>query len=148
MPTEGVLTASPRAEAATLGEIRLHAKDGQLHGTAIQYERDDVMDNIGYWTSVSDFVTWTFTVPFPASFSVVVEQASLKGCGGEYAIVIGSERLVAKPVETGGWENFMRCQIGNVNIIRAGEHTLKGQAIRIQGDGLFNLRTITLLPRK
>jgi hypothetical protein len=128
--------------------LRFEAKNAERHGTQIQYETDEVMENIGYWNVKDDYVTWKFKFSASASFFVIVEQACIKGCGGVYAVALGSERLQANVVETGTWQNFSRCRIGRFNITTPGEYILKVEPVKTKGEGipLMNLRAVFLYP--
>lgn len=126
--------------------LRFQAKDAKLHGDALKYENGKEWENIGYWGSTSDYVTWKLTASRPSRFLVVIEQSCIKGCGGKYEIMVGSQRLSGSVQETSGWKCFVRCQIGSIAIQDSGEHTLKVQAVQIQGGALMNLRLLILEP--
>jgi hypothetical protein len=130
----------------TNSSFRFEAKNAEKHGNNLKYEDDKEWENIGYWYSTNDYVTWNFTTSRPMRFLVVVEQACIKGCGGKYEVVIGSQRLAANVQETGSWKNFIRCQLGDIGVKNPGQHTLKVQAIQIPGGALMNLRLIILQP--
>ncbi len=124
--------------------LRFNAMDAELHGDALKYENGREWENIGYWASTNDYVIWKFNSPRPIRFLVVVEQSCIKGCGGKYEIIVGSQRLAGDVQETGSWKNFIRCKLGNITVQDAGEITLKVQAVQVQGGALMNLRLIIL----
>ena len=129
-----------------VSRLRFVARDAELHGAVIKYEHDEVMDNIGYWNSAGDFVTWKFEIVRPASFSAVIEQACAKGCGGTYALTIGTERIESNVIETGTWQNFTRSQLGRINITKPGKYEMKVEPITLKGGALMNLKAIDLFP--
>ena len=140
---ESILVAE--AKAPSVGaDIRLEAKDAERVGSTIQYENDEVMENIGYWSKKEDGVQWKFTIPQPRSFWVVVEQACARGSGGEYVLECGESRQRTKVVPTGSWQNFVRVRVGKVTLPSAGENILKLAPAEIAGDALMNVRRVIL----
>jgi hypothetical protein len=62
---------------------------------------------------------------------------------GQYSVTMGVVQLTAQVPEAGTWLNYMRCRVGHVHVGRPGEHTIKVKPLRIQGDALMNLRTLS-----
>ena len=104
------------------------------------------MDNIGYWYSASDFATWQFDAIRPGTFSVIIDQSCARGCGGKYAVILGSERIEATVLVTGKWENYTRLKLGSFAVPRSGRFELKVQPIEIIGEALMNIRMFVLRP--
>jgi arylsulfatase A len=126
--------------------FRFEARNAEHHGKTIRYEDDEEWDNIGYWYTKNDYVTWELTTYNPGKFSVIIEQSCIKGCGGTYEIKIGSQSLSGTVLETGDWKKFVRSKLGEIKVGKAGEHTLEVKPVQIQGQALMNLRLIILQP--
>jgi hypothetical protein len=126
--------------------LRFRAQDAERHGDNLKYESEKEWENIGYWYSVNDYVTWRFSTSRPTRFLVILEQSCIKTCGGKYEIIIGSQKLEGTVQDTGDWKKFVRCQIGEIAAQEAGEYTLKVRATQLQGGALMNLRLVILDP--
>ena len=58
--------------------FRFEAKDAARHGDTLKYEGDKEWENIGYWYSTNDYVTWKFSITRPTRFIVIIEQSCIK----------------------------------------------------------------------
>lgn len=127
--------------------IRLEAKDAERHGGVITYESDGVMQNIGYWNSINDYVTWKFYASLAGTYEVIVEQSCQAGNGGEYSVEVGNAKLTAIVQVTGAgtWLNFVRRRVGQIAIPRTGMHTLRVSPVQMAGPSLMNLRMVFLI---
>lgn len=124
-------------------QMQFRAGDAKLYGP--KFEEDEIMESIRFQNK-NDLVQWEFSISKPAVFLVVIEQACENGCGGEYEISIGSERLVAEVKETGSREAFTHYKAGHLPITVGGEHTLAIKAITLRGNGLMNLKSVLFYP--
>lgn len=139
-------TPTGSASQSPTFDIRLEAADATLHGATLQYEGDERQENIGYWSSLSDSVSWTFYVSQPTSLYIVVEQACdpKAGGGGEYVIQCGAQKLTSPVFNTGSWLSFVRVRVGRITITKAGTHTIVVQPSKIPNSALMNLRRLIL----
>lgn len=136
----------PIAQAAD-GTILLHAKEVNVHGTAVRYEPQPHKNTIGYWTRLEDWVSWEFEVARPGPFKVEILQGCGNGSGGsDVAFSVGNQTLTVKVVETGGFQNFIPREIGVFRIARPGVYTLAVKPRMKPGPAVMDLRSVTLRP--
>src|SRR5262249_24099919 len=55
-----------------IGDIRLFARDAQVHAQTMRYEPQPNKDVLGFWTNVSDWADWEFDVPSDGTYEVEV----------------------------------------------------------------------------
>ena len=135
----------PRVTPAR-GDIRLHAKDAQIHGKTLRYEPQPNKDVLGYWTDVNDWAEWTFETPAAGVYEVEVQQGCGDGSGGtEVGVVADNQRLKFTVQETGHFQSFILRVIGDVNL-SAGPHTLAVKPRTKPGAAVMDLRRVVLRP--
>jgi len=138
-------------EATTMqaegGTITLHARDAEPHGSNIRYEEGGGKDNIGFWTTAEDYVTWVLRVSKGGEFDVEITYACTDPGGSEYVVEVGDQKLEAKVESTGSWTSFETKPLGRMKL---GEdrHTLTVKAKSKVGEGVMNLQSIVLTPAK
>lgn len=128
------------------GQLTLHARDADLHGTTVRYPSGGGQESIGFWTNIDDWVSWPIRLDKPGKYRVEINYGCDRGQGGgEYAVQIADQELVAKAQDTGGWFQRVTQAVGDVNVA-AGAHTL---AIRLKtkpGIAVMDLVHVTLQP--
>lgn len=126
------------------GIMQLKAIDAKVSGSA-RYESDKQC--IGYWTNMSDTVSWTFEVDKPQHFSVWTEIACEKGSGGsEVEFHINDTILHMTVSETLGWSHFVNVPLGVVTIKKPGKVNVKVLAKTKPGNAVMNLKHVQLVP--
>jgi alpha-L-fucosidase len=132
------------------GRLVLRAADADLVGHAIQVEHKDNQPNIGFWTNASDHVQWTVQVDRPGTFDVeLVYACDPPSAGSTYTIAAsGAPSLAGKVAATGGWADFQTARPGILRIERPGPATITIKPDRKAGEGVMNLRSITLVPAR
>ena len=100
---EAVKGRSPLVTPA-IGDVRLLARDAQVHGTKLRYEPEPFKNTLGYWTEAADSAEWTFDAPEAGRYEVEVHQ----GCGGN----------------NGGSEVEVRARRADAPLHRPGNRTL------------------------
>jgi len=128
--------------------IVLHARDAILHGSRIQYEVGGGKDNIGFWTDPKDYAQWGLRVVTDGQYEVQVTYACPnQSAGSEFVVEILGQELAAKVKGTGSWVAFNSEKLGVVKL-SPGRHTLAVKAKNRTGEGVMNLRAVTLTPTK
>ena len=129
------------------GQIVLHARDAQTHGATIRYEPQPQKNTIGYWTKAEDWVSWDLDVIAPGAFSVEILQGCGQGSGGsEVDFAFDTQVLSTVVQDTGGFQNFVTRDIGQVRFDKAGRYTLSVKAKKKPGLAVMDLRSVTLRP--
>jgi hypothetical protein len=135
----------PRITAAT-GDIRLHARDAQVHGKTLRYEPQPHKDVLGYWTNADDWVDWEFDVSAAGTYEVEVQQGCGDGSGGaEVAVEVGGRILTFSVQETGHFQQLILRAIGTVEL-PAGRATLAVKPQSKPGAAVMDLRRVVLRP--
>jgi alpha-L-fucosidase len=126
------------------GSFDLRAEDALVKGHA-RYEAGDKRA-IGFWTNVSDTITWTFQVPRAGEYSVELEYAcDPASAGSEVEVRADKGGVTTKIGSTGSWSAFQRAAVGRLPFAE-GEATLTVKALSKPGDGVMNLRSVRLRP--
>jgi len=130
------------------GSVILSAADADLHG-GLHLEENDGKSNIGFWTRKNAFVAWQFKVTKPGKFDVELEMACKAGSeGSEYTVAVGKESVKSKVESTGGWQAYQTKNVGQISIPECGVVELAVKALGKKGEGVMNLRSVTLKPVK
>ena len=123
------------------GSFHLQAADAEIVGSTAQLEGE----NIGYWTTTSDYVQWKLNVAHPGTFEVSLDYACEPGsAGSEYQMIAGDQKLDGKINSTGSWRHFRTVKVGQIRIDHAGEVTVQVKPLSKPGLGVMNLRTLIL----
>jgi len=126
------------------GNILLHARDVNIHGTTVRYEPQPNKNTVGYWTKQEDWVSWDFEVTKGGKFTVVPMQGCGKGSGGaEVAFEVAGQVLKMTVEDTGGFQNFKEREIGVVEL-KPGKYTLSVKPLSKPGKAVMDLRQVEL----
>jgi len=141
---DGQLPAALIVSAAN-GSITLHARDVETHGTSVRYEPQPYKNTVGYWTKADDWVSWDFQVTEAGTFSVEILQGCGKGSGGsEVDFVVGNQSLKVVVQDTGGFQEFVRREIGQLRFEKPGRYTLSVRPKTKPGVAVMDLRQVVL----
>jgi arylsulfatase A-like enzyme len=127
------------------GDIRLLARDAQVHGTKMHYEDAPQKNTLGFWTQQEDWASWEFTVPEAGKFEVEVLQGCGSTGGSKVAVEVGGQALGFVVEPTGHFQNFIQRTIGVVEL-SAGKQTLAVKPQTKQGAAVMDLRRVVLRP--
>jgi len=130
------------------GAVLLRAAVAKIDGDRAQYESGGAKDNIGFWTSAEDNVSWNFTIDRPGVFEIEVTQACEGDGGSAYVVSVAGQDSEATVKGTGNWDRYVTEKIGAVKLDAAGEYTLKVVPGKLVGSALMNLRSVRLVPVK
>jgi alpha-L-fucosidase len=104
------------------GNIALPVANAQLTG-AIQTEQKGEHENLGFWDSAFDSVSWKFNVPAAATYEISFETAAANS-GSEVVVEMAGQKLNVPIPGTGAWETFKPIIAGRVEITKTGEQIL------------------------
>ncbi len=136
----------PNPQAAD-GSVTLPAKTADVHGVMVRFEPLPHKNTLGYWVRADDWVSWEFEITKPGSFRVEILQGCGTGSGGsEVDFSIAGKSLPVVVEETGGFQKFVRREIGNVTIEQPGRHTLTVKPRTKPGVAVMDLREVRLVP--
>ena len=128
------------------GSVDLQAIDAKVAGSTAQYESDK--GAIGYWTSPTDCINWTFNLKKAGDFHVQIELACEPGAqGSTYLVQADGNWVNAKVPDTGGWTKFVKLDLGVLTIAHPGLTTVTVKPMTMPGFAVMNLKSIRLKPR-
>lgn len=129
------------------GVLLCHAREAEVHGQSARYEEGGGKDNIGFWTSASDYVTWNVSVPARGRYRVIVTYACPpENAGSRFTVgVEGRQRLEGTVESTGSWSTFRDFVLGEMTV-PAGKHTLSVRVVEMPRGAVMNLQKVTLEP--
>jgi len=131
------------------GRIVLRADRAVIHGNSAKYESGGGKDNIGFWTNASDWVSWPVKVTQPGTFKVEVTYAAAPGSGGaRYHVCADAQKVAGTVKETGAWNAFKTVPLGEIKIPKAGAVSVAVKPQSKPGEGVMNLKAVTLTPAK
>lgn len=131
------------------GSVTLPARTADVHGVMLRYEPLPHKNTLGFWTRGDDWASWEFRISKPGRFRVEILQGCGKGSGGsEVDFSIGDEKLAVTVEETGGFQDFLKREIGSIAIAEPGRHTLTVKPRKKPGLAVMDLREVRLVPEK
>jgi arylsulfatase A len=137
---------SPNAQGPD-GSITLPASTAEVHGVMLRFEPLPHKDTLGYWVRPDDWASWEFDVRKPGDFDVEGLIGCGKGSGGSLVeFRVGDRALRLTVPVTGGFQDFVKQQLGRVSIAREGRHRLEVRAISKPGAAVMDVRQVRLVP--
>jgi hypothetical protein len=125
------------------GPITLAAKDANGSGGVVFNKQKDALEG---WKSKEASATWTLPFPLKAGgYEVVLEMASAPGSGGKITVKEDFHTLTRTLTATKGWDDFASQSLGTLRV-KANATGLSMTALTVEGDGLFLLRAVKLVP--
>jgi hypothetical protein len=104
-------------------------------------------NTLGYWVRADDWASWEFQIAKPRSFRVEILQGCGNGSGGsEVDFLVADQTLEVTVQETGGFQNFVRREIGTIKIDQPGRYTLSVKPRKKPGLAVMDLREVRLVP--
>lgn len=135
------------------GDIRLAARDAQVHGSKLRYEPEPYKNVLGYWTNVSDWAEWEFNVVDAGRYDVEIQQGCGDGSGGARVILEIApatrnppQKLEFAVQETGHFQHMILRNVGTVEV-PAGSTRIAVRPQTKPGPAVMDLRRIVLRPR-
>jgi alpha-L-fucosidase len=131
------------------GVVELPAKMADIHnvfGTNARLEGEKGKENIGSWMSPEVWVEWSLEVKHGGLFEVCIEVATGMP-ETNLELVVGSSRLDAAIVSTGGDDQYKKVSLGKIEVPEAGVYSLRMKPVKKQ-EKPINLRSASLIPGK
>ncbi len=131
----------PRAN----GAIVLGADAASIHGDTPQIEAKSGVNDIGYWGSASDFVSWDFDVKAPGEYAVTIDYACAADAGGSgFTVETAGQSLTSVTVSTRSWDTFQSRPLGPLTLAKMGKQTLTFKPRSLPPWKGIALRSVTL----
>jgi hypothetical protein len=144
----GPATPAAPVQPGPEGQLSLLAELAEVHGTRVRYERESGMDNIGYWTSADDYVTWWFQAREAGFYRVELTfSCNDTDEGSTFVVAVGSEQLPGKVRATGTWRDFQTEELGRIHLSQGKNVLVVWPKAKSRG-AVMNLREIRLTPVK
>jgi alpha-L-fucosidase len=157
-PIVSVIKIEIEGELKVEAVIPKQAKDGKvtidpgfadLHnrlGTQLEVKEKSGKEYIGNWGNPGAWVSWTFSINTPGSYSIKAEIASEKSSSISWNLA-NEKRKNSEISATGEFDDFQTMDIGVLEITKPGVHTLEIRPNRDNWNQL-NLRSVFLEPVK
>ncbi|NLH98578.1 MAG: alpha-L-fucosidase [Chthonomonadales bacterium] len=110
-------------EAQPDGSFTLKIEDAALHGPGIRPERRGDRDNLGFWDSAGDWVSWKLRVTQVGPYEVRFMCATPHSGAALSVELSGAKKTVAVPA-SGSWDEYRSIVVGPFQVKKAGEITL------------------------
>lgn len=136
----------PSPQAAD-GRVVLHARTAEVHGVMLRFEPLPHKNTLGYWVRADDWASWDFTVKTAGAFDVSALIGCGNGSGGsKVSFRVGAQSLDHQVVETGGFQNFVRRDLGRLTFDAPGRYRMEVRAGAKPGPAVMDLREVVLTP--
>jgi arylsulfatase A-like enzyme len=131
------------------GSITLPARTAEVHGVMLRFEPLPHKNTLGYWVRADDWASWEFQLSKPGTFRLEILQGCGKGSGGsEVDFLVAGQTFPVTVEETGGFQNFVRREMGTVKIDEPGRYTLSVKPRKKPGVAVMDLREVRLAPAR
>ena len=127
------------------GQLTLSADNAILHGENLKLEEQGGKSCIGYWDKGAEWVSWNAQIARPGKYKVSATIATISA-GANFAIKVGGEVIAAAAPPTGGWDQFVARDLGELEIKQSGQLEVKVYAPDATTWQPINLNSIRLIP--
>lgn len=131
-----------------VGPIQLLASEAQMHpgkdGSSANVEGEEGNRNIGYWTSIRSWVSWTVQVSKPGTYTLKA-IAGTPAAATSFYVQMGNTEFATTIKGTGDYNNYQEATLGAIRIEKAGTYTLSIKPDAQQWNAM-NVRKIILIP--
>lgn len=122
--------------------LELKAAEAKTNGSNAAYEA--AKNCIGFWTSQSDTVEWEFDAR-RGEVGVEIEIACPEdSAGATFEVQVSGQTLKGTVAATGGWDKFVKVNLGKVSIVAPGRTKLVVKPTSKPGYAVMNLRAVRL----
>ena len=136
----------PNPQSET-GEVVLHARTAEVHGSTLRFEPLPHKNTLGYWSVVEDWASFEFEMSRPGRFAVEALVGCGKGSGGSVVeFRFEGQTLTLIVPETGGFQAFRKQDLGTISLERKGRQRLEVRPIWKAGPAVMDLREVRLIP--
>lgn len=132
----------PRQDAT--GAISLSADLAEFTGS-VAYEKSKAA--LGFWTKPESTVSWEFGCSVPGTYKVYADLACADDTDGSLvSFNVDKTELQFVIPKTGGWDKFVRREIGTVTLSKVGKVSVHIKARMMPGYAVMNLKGLRLEP--
>ena len=133
-----------RISADAAGTFLLTPATCEIYGPTITFEPQH--QNLGWWSSADDFVTWTLEVPKTGRYEVELEWACDRQAAGHRVIVTSRDsRVLHQVAATDGWNDYRSQKIGEI-VLQAGIQSLTVKPASRPLPALMDMKGMKLIP--
>ena len=135
------LNLSKRIEYTEVEE-KYSAKSGLIFGEGL-FNYDSSQEALVGWTNPQYYIAWPIIFSDPGDYELILDIEKPKGGGGEFEVVLGSNRKTLKVPESDG---FQKVSIGNFSLENSGTYRIIVTGLNLeQNDGeLMRLKSLNL----
>ena len=138
----------PSPQAAD-GTITMLGKHADVFGPMLRFEPLPHKNTLGFWVNPSDWASWEFEVLKPGKFTMEITYGCGNGSGGsEVEFAVGPQKLLFKVEQTGGFQAFVKRDIGEMTFDRPGRYTLTVKPKSKPGPAVMDLPQVVLKAAK
>jgi hypothetical protein len=131
------------------GVLLLKAADADIRGQTAQYEQGGGKDNIGFWTRLEDYVTWTCLVPKSGRYTAEITYACPDdNAGSKFTVgLVDGANLDGTVKATGSWTQFNPETLGEIEL-PSGKRTVAVRPVTMPRGAVMNLQSVKLSPAR
>lgn len=134
----------PSPQAAD-GTITMLGKHADVFGPMLRFEPLPHKNTLGYWVNPTDWASWEFEVVKPGKFTMEITYGCGNGSGGsEVEFAVGAQKLMFKVEQTGGFQAFVKRDIGELTFDKLGRYTLTVRPKSKPGPAVMDLPQVVL----
>ncbi len=134
----------PSPQAAD-GTITMLGKHADVFGPMLRFEPLPHKNTLGYWVNPTDWASWEFEVVKPGKFTMEITYGCGNGSGGsEVEFAVGAQKLLFKVEQTGGFQAFVKREIGELTFDKPGRYTLTVKPKSKPGPAVMDLPQVVL----
>lgn len=127
------------------GTITMLGKDADVHGAMLRFEPLPHKNTLGFWINPNDWASWDFEVVKPGKFTMEITYGCGNGSGGsEVEFAVGPQKLLFKVEQTGGFQAFVKREIGEMTFDQPGRYTLTVKPKSKPGPAVMDLPQVVL----
>jgi len=131
------------------GTITMLGKDADVHGAMLRFEPLPHKNTLGYWVNPTDWASWDFEVVKPGKFTMEITYGCGNGSGGsEVEFAVGAQKLTFKVEQTGGFQAFVKRDLGEMSFDKPGRYTLTVKPKSKPGPAVMDLPQVVLKAAK
>ena len=139
VPMDYSIVVSPNAN----GDLILGMDSVEVHGGQARIETRAGQENIGFWDTTDDWLSWKVKIPGASSFDITLQCATGAGATS-IAIDLAACSLTAAVPSTGDWDRYTSVEAGRVTITEPGEYMVAVRAADKATWRPINLRGVLL----
>ncbi len=134
----------PSPQAAD-GTITMLGKHADVFGAMLRFEPLPHKNTLGFWVNPADWASWDFEVVKPGKFTMEITYGCGNGSGGsEVEFAVGAQKLLFQVEQTGGFQAFVKREIGELTFDKAGRYTLTVKPKSKPGPAVMDLPQVVL----